>query len=685
MNHSFHTSVAAMLVAAACASQAPIEVHVLDADTGAVVPDATVYATGLANPMYQAPRDAFEPLLDRITRCGQPFRTDAKGVVVLPADLQPIELAVRHGDGFANMEVAWPPPMRLVLAMVPDAAIAVRVTDPDGAPSPVPVHAWRVHPDQGSAGMLAMRPDATGKATLRLGPLHAERAPSRPDGRIDEAIVALQLGVVAREAPRVEFALDEAPATIHLQAPACGSVEVTVLDDAGRPVTKGWAHLAPAGSSAKSRADHVELRAGKATFPAVAVGTRLVASASLGLRRSVQVEFDGPERAGASVSVTVRGTLPRGDGLGIVGLRGRIVDDGGRPVANTAVCVGVLRNDRMLDGVQPRTSTAADGSFACELLGMSTSGDEVVVATSSTPEPLFDRVALVRVETPASALDLGNLKPEPAPLLCDVRAVDAAGRPSVQALHVSSGDSVPLLPLPGSNLQADRHGRVRVHAVVAREQLLAVQTWIPGVGSTPQHCKSGHPHTITVPVTHPVPGRVQLAAARHAKSLSVRLVDAATYGQESCGFDRALTIPVPIAPDGTFVAGPAPAGRYHLQVLLGDAFELALVENLTVGATGLADAERLRRIDLGPLLREVTVTVARDELADDVVGNLQLAPNGEHTPGKVVRPCVTSWFRQRPLTLLVPTHGEWSLRAEIGGRLGPAVPVAGTQARVATR
>jgi hypothetical protein len=685
--HPLLFALAASFVVAAARTQAPLDVHVLDAETGKTAAHATVYAIGLDDPSRQVARDPFEPVFDRLVRCGKPFRTDAAGTVVLPPDLLPVELAVRAEGRFAWAEVPWPLPERLVLALVREQSIAVRITDAGGKPAKATANAWRLLPNGNTAGHVSLRPEANGVATLQLAAMHCIRNPFGNDGRCDEAIVALRLAVVAEDAPHAEFALAAAPTELPLTAPECGLVEVTVLDDAGQPRRDGWVHLAPAKYTPHSHAESVAIVDGKARFTAVAVSTRLTASTSLGLRRGTEVEFDGPKAVGETIAITLRGTRPRGDDRPVVTLRGSILDASKRPVGNAAVCIGVLRNGNMLDGVQPRCATATDGTFTCELLGPLASADELVVATASTPMPipLFDQVALVRVETPANRLDLGNLQPKPAPLLCDVRAVDGAGKPVVGSMHVGPADTSPLLPLPGSNLQSDRHGRVRAFAVIAREQLLAVQVWTPGAPTPPHHCTTGRAHTVTVPTTHRVPGSVQLAAARQAQHLTAQLVDAKTYGQPTCGFGAPRPTPVPIAPDGSFVAGPVAAGTFHLQVLLHDAFEVALVENVVVGDAGIGDADRLRRIDLGGALREITVQIDRSGLADDVVGDVQLAPFGEPVPGKITRTNVQAAFRRRPLTLLVPSQGEWTLRTEVAGQHGPSVRIDGPQVRLATR
>jgi hypothetical protein len=132
---------------------------------------------------------------------------------------------------------------------------------------------------------------------------------------------------------------------------------------------------------------------------------------------------------------------------------------------------------------------------------------------------------------------------------------------------------------------------------------------------------------------------------------------------------------MPVAADGSFIAGPVPADTWHLQVLLAEAFELALVENVVVTADGRIDDPRLRALDLTQALREVTVHVDRGNHDPHLAGELSLSVVGTPTPGKILLTNARAEFRRLPVSLWVPAQGNFEMHAMLAGREGPKVPV----------
>lgn len=659
-------------------ASAPLVVRVLDGATGAPCPEATVFAIDARHPSRQVAADPFEPVFARLARCGRSFRTDANGNVTLPTDLDVVELGATGERGVALAHITQPTVSPFVLTLQPDRKVSVRIVDAAGKPANLTATAWRLHPGgQGASGAVGLRPDAAGLATLQPMTLFTsshELPLSMRSGRLDQGgTVEIRLDLVAPTVPTHLLEERGLPPSITLVAPAIGELEVTVLDDDGKPMTSGHVHAQALGNDpSKGHGKFVEIVAGKARIPAVAVGIKVRLAANCFLRHGPVLEVDGPTRAGEVVSATLRGLLPRGDGRPVMTLRGRLHGPDGKALAKCALRIGVLRETRLLAEYEPFTTTDGDGTFHCEMLGPLSADDELVLAAAIAPHAEVDHVALVAAKA-ATMLELGDVRVAKAPLLCDVRTVDERGATTNQWFSVTDHKGNPPMTLPGSTVHPDRTGRVRVWSPIDRKETLTAVT-IQGQDQTQvRHFAAGSTVTLPMPSLQCVPGRVLLANAHAAEHLTVRLTPSSEYGKIGCGLGFARPFSMPIAADGSFVAGPVQAGKWHLQVLLADAFEVALVENVVVTADGRVDDPRLRELDLKQALREITVHVDRGNHDPHLAGDISLSVVGTPTHPKILLTNARAEFRQLPVRLFVPAQGDFELHATLAGRDSPKV------------
>jgi hypothetical protein len=236
-----------------------------------------------------------------------------------------------------------------------------------------------------------------------------------------------------------------------LRLPPTGSVVVTVLDAGGEPVAKeAWVSLSyrPLGAPQGQRFERgkpMDVRDGRARL--TPLGLELELDLSAGLRDSsveaVRVLAPGPGRAGEEVDVALRLGPERPV------LAGRLMDESGpRAGMRFALAFEPAVPDFGNEGSGPRRVrwshhvTGDDGRFAIPFTGgrAAEGGWQVWIEESSpisgAPDGWIAGCVRVPTSSPlpeAGRLDLGDLTPEPLPLLAAGIVRDPGGRPVERA------------------------------------------------------------------------------------------------------------------------------------------------------------------------------------------------------------------------------------------------------------
>ncbi len=215
---------------------------------------------------------------------GEERRTDDEGHATLPAPRNRLYVAARHGDRFAFTVVGDHAPEEVTLELVHDEVLQLLVLDGAGQPAPhVPIAVWcadaKGRPDRIWEG----NSDDAGRAQV------AHFQVARPKR-------AVRFGAALRfplaDPTPTEFRGDPVPnEPVVVRMPACGSVELTVVDRTGAPLLamvsvalhpvrdKSQRSWLPdwADSSWTRKPEGAE----SVTFTPVAVGTRLRVGARL--------------------------------------------------------------------------------------------------------------------------------------------------------------------------------------------------------------------------------------------------------------------------------------------------------------------------------------------------------------------------------------------------------------------
>ncbi len=653
---------------------------VLDAETGERCAEAAIWVIPLDGPWRHVVRDPQMTERERFVAQGRPLRADARGEVTLP-DLPLAEVAALAGERWGQRTLAGPTRGPFAVEVHRDPVVDVYVLGADGKPAPVTATCRGILPTgAGRIGHLCLRGDPrTGMSRLRPLPLTLQaRHGLLEQGRIDDgASVEVSLDVVAARPIALELDLGAPlPSRVELRAPVLGSLRVEVRDEDGARVNDGFAAAMVVGDKGRRSGASVSrlVRDGVARFEAVAIGTKVRVQVGREHRQPTFVLVDGPSEAGQEVVCEVNAPAGRADGKVVHRVTGRLLDEAGAPLARCGFTAVVQRDGRARLPAIATGVTDADGAFEVHLVDAFRAGDEVLLAIAGSgamvATRVVDRLARGALELGGARTDLGNVRSVVAPLLFAGRVVDTDGLPVDARIEVLPGTGN-VAALPGSSCLTDHDGHFAVHAAVLPTVPVKLRCQ-PSARSENREYElepGARDVTIEVPAHRSVRGRLVLPAARAARHLQVVMVPVSPEAVAASPLPAG--VPALVAADGSFTTWPVAPGTYDLLVLLDNAFEVARVAGLAVPATGVAEDDRLRAVDLRESLREVSVRVTAQGPIEPGT-ELCFAPREGTRPARRMElPEVLAAARARELRLWLP-KGDFTVQVRRAGRVALA-------------
>ena len=342
--------------------------------SGAPAPSAEVRY--LAEDEYRRQRgrlDPKQPPWPNVERLGRRTRADLDGSARLPAaEGSVLVVAAKDGEfGFAKIQGAGVHTLR----MATDETVALRASFSDGAPARAPLAiCQQVAPDE-TETIWEGWTDAGGSAVLAHFQLYRRAPPEVVPALFRERFAALV------KLPTQPLVLQEFPgrpttdAPVELLLPDLGSVEVQLLCHSGAPL------LSPArvgfGAERRDRANgsfpvsrrlllqSANKDAGAATvrlpFAQVDQPLRVYARYPTERRAAYSQTTPGPTRRGEVAELSVR---PRPDQAV---LAGRLLDEGGAPLAGQKVQLTIWRDDAV--HATHTVETVQDGRWDCVVRG----------------------------------------------------------------------------------------------------------------------------------------------------------------------------------------------------------------------------------------------------------------------------------------------------------------------------
>jgi hypothetical protein len=409
-----------------------LRLRVVDDRDGAPLPGATIWCAdddAREDALMRRPdedQDALGDVFAILRRRGRTLTTNAAGEVDLPRGLHSTVVAGEHG---ALSGLDWlaetPPPRGYELRLRAQAPLEVEVFDHRGQPAPgVPLLLVRHRSADSTTNHRLGRTDRAGKLSAPLAGLTHGAGGTR-------ALVGVVGVGLGRHA--VECELDGQPrAPLRIELPPTGSIEVTLRDRVGIPLTAREVTVGLRSADARDAqfaGAAVPDREGRARVDWIALGLTLRVSAWA--PELVSRDVPGPRREGEVVAVAL-GAEPN-----VCGLRGQIVADGA-PIADTPFAVTLLL--RLPDGkrqhVRGALRTDAAGRFSLPLAGrcLDAQGELHLRAAGSLRAP-DARHARARLAAPVQrgGNDVGTLVLRP-PVVCAAGVlVDELDRPVTRA------------------------------------------------------------------------------------------------------------------------------------------------------------------------------------------------------------------------------------------------------------
>ena len=396
----------------------PGTLTVLDGSTGAPVAGAEVLV--LPGPGEEEALVARLSAIDaRLDAGATSHRSDASGRFEVPGDRLPCTVVARDAGRWGWVPDLAEPGAPRVLTLWPDDPLEVLVRDAGGRP--VPGFPFEL------AWVEQREPVATGAG----GVLHVPHAAELLDG----AAGSQQTGWCSLR-PRAALAsggsiridrqgLAEGP--IELTLPATGRVEVLApgLADLVDPSLFGVRLGTPPTRVAQVESFDAD---GRAVFEHVEVGLPLRIQLHVG-RTASYPWFDFPADESAAAGGTRRIELPWQERC--LAIAGRLLDETGAGLRSAEIAVGLVELDPSggsVPGYRP-TRTDAGGRFLLVLDAGRRSGP-LELAAVHRQDGVGSRHAVLPVpgELPlGGAVELGDLRLGPSPLLAAGRVADAAG------------------------------------------------------------------------------------------------------------------------------------------------------------------------------------------------------------------------------------------------------------------
>lgn len=426
------------VVPAAPSAAATCRIRVVDAASGAPVPDARIWLqredAPCTSPTWrraiQRSNDVEVTLRDGL---GHELELDARGEVLVPRPARWLCVAAArgalHGTATLQREDA-----ECVIELEPCHALEVEVVDASGRPlegAHVAFYRDELAEMQGTVTLIA---GADGRISIPQLESAVWMRSGGPPMRLALA------GGAACEPESVTLALDALPAApVRLEAAEHGSLVVQLTDAHGKELAlDGRCEVEllwdPALESSPTRRvgdleEHLE--DGRVAFECVGLGLSfdvlVRAEGHTGESRTVP----GPTEPGQSVLVQV----PIGERF--VGVRGRV--RGLRACFGDARDYGVRLSGRRLESLQPSFTAfvSEDADFESHLSNVTTLEGLVapwILELSRRGKPTASLRAMPSYDPETRTLDFGELVFEPAPVLARVRVRDDSGAPAPDAV-----------------------------------------------------------------------------------------------------------------------------------------------------------------------------------------------------------------------------------------------------------
>ncbi|MBK8976194.1 MAG: sigma-70 family RNA polymerase sigma factor [Planctomycetes bacterium] len=548
--------------AAAEAAVAAFEVEVVDAATGAPVPDAVVrFARTDAGAPPRPEQRELEAAVERREITYADFlvavtamtRADARGIARIPRPADAgaaftLTATAGERDGRCGVQVDELRGERPRIELRSRPVVVVQVLDAEGAPAGgVPVDY-----------LLGPNVYLHGETPASGAPLHMSIPFAEPAWlEYGSVAIALPLGSpVAAPAPATQHG---AP-PIELRLPPTGALMIDVVDPQGRPLAAGELFLErPAdepGAPSGERVARARVVDGAARFVRVGVGgSWRVAVRADGYCETWTGVAESPRRPGLTEHATVRapGDVPR--------IAVRVVDADGAPLAGQPVVARLQIAGGRAD--DQRAVLDGDGTL-CLRRPPGTADVELTLVVDAPPGATDDARLGARLQLPAAAegvpLQAFEAWARPLPLFVAGRVTDGSGRPvaSARVRITSRAADGADAESDGPDALTSADGRFAIHGfdasprfriVVERDDRAPIVRDDVPIGSDRLE--------LSWPASRAVVGRVACRGAE--PEVECRLASRDAVGAE--------VEPAPIDADGSFRFAGVPVGSYTLAVV----------------------------------------------------------------------------------------------------------------------